>query len=79
MTRDLAGWDIADAIADPESVFSHPDEVLAMEQLSRHDMLAILESWRELEQVENNAGFPREPRSPNYRLSDIEKAIGLVK
>jgi hypothetical protein len=33
-------------IEDPASFFSHPEEVVRMKGLSRHDKSAILESWK---------------------------------
>ena len=46
--KSIGGMKIADAIADPESVFSQPSDVVDLEGVCNTDKLAILESWKSL-------------------------------
>lgn len=70
--------DVADAIADPASVFSHPNEVVRMEALWKHDKRAILESWKKLEEERIRMADGSQIEGRPGLLNDIETAIGEV-
>lgn len=75
MIKEVDGWQVADVIADPESVFSHPSEVLNMENLSKKDKRQILESWRGLEEFRTGEIGAGGSSSNSAILPSIEKAL----
>lgn len=65
----IGEFKVADAIADPKSIFSHPIDVLKMKGISDRDKLAILESWRDQARPASNTKELRH---------DINKAIEKI-
>jgi hypothetical protein len=66
------GWQVADALADPASVFANPQAVVSNEQLTTGDKLEILEQWREQEKMKL-AEHPDDVREG--RLRAVTQAI----
>jgi hypothetical protein len=52
--KNVGGTLVADALADPGSVFTSPGQVVANQQLCTRDKLRILEHWREIEQMKRD-------------------------
>ena len=78
MTKDVAGGQMADAIADPTSVFNHPREVVGMDQLPKRDKLAILNSWKELEEASAQAAENSSVGGETAMLQSVKRAIADI-
>ena len=78
MTKDVAGGEMADAIADPASVFNHPRDVVEMNQIPKRDKLAILNSWKALEEASVQAAENVSEGGESAMLQSINRAIAEV-
>ena len=75
MTKKVADWDLAEAIADPASLFSRPGHVVDLEQLPKRDKLAILESWKALEEAKVDMHEQGDLTEVPSQLAAVEQAL----
>lgn len=68
--KSIGGFEVADAIADPNSIFSDPSEVVALEGVCDHDKLAILKSWKALVSQADD---------PGLTIKEIDLALDQIK
>lgn len=79
MSKTIAGWSLSDAVADPRSFFSHPSEVVRMEEISTSDKTAILESWKKLEELEAEVEGHGGGSSGTTLVPTIDRALKQLK
>ena len=79
MSKTIAGWSLSDAIADPRSFFTHPSEVVNMDEISTGDKTAILESWKKLEQLEAEVEGQGGGSSGTTLVPTIDKALKDIR
>ncbi len=78
MTKKVTDWNLADAVADPTSVFSRPGQVVDLEELPKRDKLAILESWKALEEEMVKMHEQGDLTDVPSRLEAVKQAISDV-